>query len=414
MNLEGTLKVIETYGELDDLKNCPFFVANLAIQVLSCVILFRRRLTADGPRAAYDRLRQSQRNEDTDCDSGVGPSQGPYVVRIASDDDSDGHLRYQKRPQAQQNFSGESNRARQRREEGVCRDSIQSEERRPTGEVFRRNSIEVQSQLNPQVLPTLPQPQVNVEGRRPSSEGARRTSVEVQPNLNPQVPTAQPQPQVNAPSAYDKLYFQNLKKQGKDQQDTIQALQKAQSAVLHQMTELPRFCRWEAVAKVLTDIVSAVFFGSGPECDFYPSEDELIPKILEQFNIQMDMRQEVETFLSEWGKGGSNNLQAKVSDNIRDRRGSVLRTLREEFYLQLGLPRPRKTELEEVRHRWKSDLLTLKRNNAWRISHRVDSIDPWGSDPVHHSIARVMQGLRYNPEAVVTLNLKQAGFFSTI
>ncbi|CAM6096696.1 unnamed protein product [Calypogeia fissa] len=235
----------------------------------------RRRLTADGPRATYDRLRQSQRTEDTDCDSGVGPSQCPYVVRIASDDDSGGYLGYHKCPQAQQNFSGESSRDRQRREEATCRDSIQSEERRPPGEVLRRNSMEVQPQLNPHVSAAQPQPQVNAEGRRPSREGVRLMSVEVQPNLNPQVPTAQPQPQVNAPSAYDKLYFQNLKKQVKDQQDTIQALQKAQSTVLHQMTELPRFCRWEAVAKVLIDIVSAVFFGSGPECDFYPSEDEL-------------------------------------------------------------------------------------------------------------------------------------------
>lgn len=88
-----------------------------------------------------------------------------------------------------------------------------------------------------------------------------------------------------------------------------------------------------------------------------------------------------------------------------------MQSLRDEFYTQLGLPRPRKTEPEEVRLRWKGMLLTLKQGNSWRVEHSSDTIDPWGSAAVHHSIARAMYGLRFNKDSAITLNLKQTAFF---
>lgn len=121
-------------------------------------------------------------------------------------------------------------------------------------------------------------------------------------------------------------------------------LQKAKTAVLHQVQEVPRYCRWEVVSNVLTDIVTSSLLGSELDCQFYPAEDEPIPKILSQFNIGMEMQEEVELFLSKWGKAGKANMQGRVFDNIRDRRGAILRSLRQEFYNKMGLPRPRKTD----------------------------------------------------------------------
>lgn len=102
-------------------------------------------------------------------------------------------------------------------------------------------------------------------------------------------------------------------------------MQRIQNNVLHKIAELPRHCRWECVSKVLTDVVSSFLLGSEVDCTLYPTENQLIPRILSAFGIRMDQRDMVEQFIAEWGKGGQEGIMCHVFNNIRDRRGAILR-----------------------------------------------------------------------------------------
>lgn len=127
------------------------------------------------------------------------------------------------------------------------------------------------------------------------------------------------------PGAFDRLHFENLKKQVKEYKETLANMQKIQTKVLEKVAELPRHCKWECVSKVLTDVVSSLLIGSDVNCVMYPAELDLIPRILLGFGIKMDQTEQVEQFFTEWGKGGTNSLMIHVYDNIRDRRGAILR-----------------------------------------------------------------------------------------
>lgn len=49
---------------------------------------YKRRLTVDGPRAAYDKLRQSQQSEHRDFGSRVSETCNGYVIRLDSNCDT--------------------------------------------------------------------------------------------------------------------------------------------------------------------------------------------------------------------------------------------------------------------------------------------------------------------------------------
>lgn len=125
--------------------------------------------------------------------------------------------------------------------------------------------------------------------------------------------------QIPVPSAFDRLHYQTMMEQLKEYKRTVANLQNIQTGVLHKIVELPRHCRWECVSKVLTDVVSSLLLSSEPECSLYPSENQLIPRILQAFGVGMSEREKVEQFFTEWGKGGQDSIMRKVFDNIRDR-----------------------------------------------------------------------------------------------
>jgi hypothetical protein len=116
-----------------------------------------------------------------------------------------------------------------------------------------------------------------------------------------------------------------MKEQLKEYKNTVANMQRIQTGVLQKIVELPRHCRWECVSKVLTDVVSSFLLGCDQDSTLYPSEDQLIPRILRAFGIDMTEWDKVEQFFIEWGKGGQDSLMGKVFDNIRDRRGAILR-----------------------------------------------------------------------------------------
>ncbi|CAM6122293.1 unnamed protein product [Calypogeia fissa] len=89
-------------------------------------------------------------------------------------------------------------------------------------------------------------------------------------------------------------------------------MQRIQNGVLNKIVELPRHYRWECVSKVLTDVVSYFLVGDEVGCTMYPTEAQLIPRILGAFGIDMEEKEKVEQFFTEWGKGGQDCLIGKV------------------------------------------------------------------------------------------------------
>jgi hypothetical protein len=84
--------------------------------------------------------------------------------------------------------------------------------------------------------------------------------------------------------------------------------------------------------------------------------------------------------------------------------------LREEFYSQLGTPKPRDGN-ETTLGEWKDKLSFLRRNREWRTDTEGDKFDPWGAQAIHNSIARVLKGIRYDKVIPITISIHQAGFF---
>lgn len=60
---------------------------------------------------------------------------------------------------------------------------------------------------------------------------------------------------------------------------------------------------------------------------------------------------------------------------------------------------------------WKSELARRKRTKEWKTDVDGDIYDPWGGHAIHHSIAWVVKGIRYDRAAAVTISIQQAGFF---
>lgn len=78
--------------------------------------------------------------------------------------------------------------------------------------------------------------------------------------------------------------------------------------------------------------------------------------------------------------------------------------------MQVGAPKPR-DRADSTLAEWKSRLTQLRRNKEWRSDSEGDKYDPWGTPAIHHCIARVLQGIRYNKENPISISLHQAGFF---
>jgi hypothetical protein len=92
----------------------------------------------------------------------------------------------------------------------------------------------------------------------------------------------------------------------------------------------------------MTDVATKILLGNFVFSTMYPTEDTLVECILAAFNIPPDDHTIREQFLKEWGPLGDeeSSLHSFATRNIRERRGSITRDLRNELCKVLGVTKP--------------------------------------------------------------------------
>lgn len=92
----------------------------------------------------------------------------------------------------------------------------------------------------------------------------------------------------------------------------------------------------------MTDVATKILLGNFVFSTMYPTEDTLVECILAAFNIPPDDHTTREMFMKEWGPLGDeeSSLHSFATSNIRERRGSITRDLRNELYKVLEVTKP--------------------------------------------------------------------------